>query len=173
MNITIKIGTTKIVEELTLGSLYFVASSISGIQKILFNKYQKEISFINSYFDNAIKVPQYLEKNIITLESVKVLQDYFSIPSLLIESYGLYNQLVFVTLKELTKKDIVVIETTGLATDSIIGFFHFFNHFTNSHKDKMIIIVQIQPIGLSYPEFKLKNISQDGLKDFDFWLKNI
>src|SRR5689334_3366215 len=99
-------------------NVYFVFSSIKGIQESLFENVPMEVSFINSFFDSAHKVIPYLKINNLSKDRIEELYDLFGIEDKNKTGNGFLGQICAVLLNEIKNKNLVIVETTGLATDS-------------------------------------------------------
>jgi hypothetical protein len=166
----------KEVFDLEFGTLYFVFSSISGLQKDFFIKNsgdENKIIFINSFFEGAIKVPIYMGKNQYDQDKVKKLKKEFDVDEFDIGQYGIFNNMLYVMLSELTNGDVMVVETTGLDEMSIIKLAKHSFTLTERNKSKLIITIQNNLARIKYPPFQLEKINMDKIENFENWYNTI
>lgn len=121
------------------GSFYFLFTKELGIHQYLFER--KEVVFINSFFDGAIKIPYYIEKHPFSKAKISSLKAKFNLNKVYIDNIGLLNQIIFTMLNEAVKNDTLIVETTGLANHSIEYFFDFVINFIINNPKKTLYIV--------------------------------
>ena len=118
MNINKSIDKNSYSFSLEPGNVYLISTDVSGIHQDIFHDVPNVV-FINSPFDYAIKIDPYIERNKISKKSISKLQSSYDFQLPVIDSYGILNRLSFIILKQLLEKDLLIIELSGLANDSI------------------------------------------------------
>jgi len=172
-DLTIASEEYKINDQLIYGHLYLILTSIPGIQGQLFPTSQIWVSHINSFFREAIKVPIYIRKNKFGSPQIDYLRQRFNLPDLALRDSSLYEQIVFVLLNELDYHDIVVVQTTGLANDSIGYLIRFCYDFLTINRDKLIVLIQPEHLRVKYPEYLLLELDEIKVRDVIGWLQEL
>jgi len=160
-------------DQLTYGCLYMILTSVRGIQRQLFPPLQIPVSHINSFFKEAVKISPYIRKNKVNQARVDYLRRRFNLPYLSLSDESLYEQFVFVILNKLDDHNIVVVETTGLANDSIGYFIRFCYDFLSVSQDKLIVLVQLEHQRVKFPEYLLLEIDEAKTGDALGWLMEL
>jgi len=163
----------KVKSQLTYGCLYMILTSVPGIQRQLFPASQMPVSYINSFFKEAVKVSNYISRKKFDPARIDYLRQRFNLPDLSLSDNSLYEQVVFVILNELDNHEVIVVETTGLANDSISYLIRFCYDFLILNKDKLIVLVHPEHQRVKYPEFLLIELDDVNVRDVRDWLKEL
>lgn len=152
------------------GKAYFFISNEPGVQENIFKNIEN-ISFINSFFESAIKVPIYFERNKKELLKLKDDINDSNIFLIKLEEHGYFDRILLVALAKLKKVKIAIVETTGLTEASIIKLIKCSFLYLELNPDKSIILVDN-----NYSDMNLKmifKIDKENLgKDLNEWLPN-
>lgn len=156
------------------GGVYFLLSRIPEVQRHIFEQ-KSNISFINSPFQEAIKVPVFIKKKSKSFVSDIINEiNALKISNNRIDRFSLYEQIVIILYDQMKNKDIVVIETTGLDELSIIRLLNFTVNLSKVFTQKIIFIVEnrlpikdnsniiVQSVNAQF----VNSIETDGLKNF-------
>ncbi|MEZ2440278.1 hypothetical protein AB6805_01050 [Chitinophaga sp. RCC_12] len=163
----------RVKNQLNFGSLYMILTSIPGIQRQLFSTSQPPVSYINSFFQGATKVSAYISRKKFNFTGIDYLRQRFNLPDLSLSDSSFYEQIVFVILNELDNHEVVVVETTGLANDSIGYLIRFCYDFLIVNQDRLIVLVHPEHQRVKYPEFRLFELDDTIVRDVASWLKGL
>ncbi|PSL47421.1 hypothetical protein CLV51_102268 [Chitinophaga niastensis] len=163
----------KVKNQLTYGCLYMILTSVPGIQSRLFPTSQMPVSHINSFFMGALKVSNYISKKKFNPARIDYLRQRFNLPDLSLSDNSFYEQLVFVILNELDNNEVIVVETTGLANDSIGYLIRFCYGFLIVNRDRLIVLVHPEHQRVQYPEYLLLELDDVKVGDVTSWLKGL
>lgn len=163
----------KVKNQLTYGCLYMILTSVPGIQRQLFPASQIPVSYINSFFKEAVKVPAYISKKKFNSARIDYLRQRFNLPGLSLSDNSFYEQVVFVILNELDNHEVIIVETTGLANDSIGYLIKFCYDFLGVNRDKLIVLVHPEHQRVKYPEYLLLELDEVKVMDTIGWLKEL
>lgn len=163
----------KVRSKLTYGCLYMILTSLPGIQRQLFPASQIPVSYINSFFEEAIKISSYTNKKKFSSLRINYLRERFNLQYLPLNDDSFYEQIVFVILNELDNHDVIVVETTGLANDSIGYLIRFCYDFLSVNQDKLIVLVHLEHRRVKYPEYLLLELDDVKVGDAIGWLKEL
>lgn len=163
----------KVKDQLAFGCLYMILTSVPGIQRRLFPTSEMPVAHINSFFEEAIKVPIYISKNKFNASRIDYLKQRFNLSDLSLSDRSLYEQIVFVLLNELDKYDVVVVQTTGLAYDSIDYLIKFCYDLLIVNRNKLIVLVHPEHLKVKYPEYLLLELDEVKARDAIGWLKEL
>lgn len=126
---------------LEFGKTYLMFGSQLNLQEQMLSVYKNRISFINSPFKDSIKVPLYFKSNLKQMALLENQINNLNLISFDLDYHSLIGTLLLVIMSELNKKDIVVVETTGLINDSIFKLLIFNLKILDYSPDKLIIVV--------------------------------
>jgi len=157
----------------TYGSLYLILTSVPGLQRQLFPTSQMPVSHINSFFKGAVKISTYIGKEKFNPARIDYLRQRFNLPDLSLSDNSFYEQIVFVILNELDNHEIIVVETTGLANDSIGYLVRFCYDFLIVNRDKLIVLVHPEHQRVKYPEYLFLELDDAKVGDAIGWLKEL
>ncbi|WP_259071878.1 hypothetical protein HDF24_11430 [Mucilaginibacter sp. X4EP1] len=151
------------------GKLYLFFSNELGIQGDVFNAIAEKVSFINSFFKSAIKVPIYFEENKKELLKIKDDINISGTFPFRLEEYGLFDEILLVLLAELKKVNIAIVETTGLNESSIIKLIKFSFLYLELNPEKSIILIDNNYSNVN-TKIILKIDKENIDKNLDEWL---
>jgi hypothetical protein len=159
--------------QMTGGKLYFLFSSVPDIQQQLFSDYRTEVSFMNSPFNEAIKVPHYIKKGNFTEQRIQYLEQVQNVTLREPNAYKLIDQIILVMLDQLLDKDILVVEAAGVSVDSIEYCAKVSKELLAGKENKIIVIVLIQPFGKICPKIKIEEVTAENLNSFYTWFEEM
>lgn len=83
------------------------------------------------------------------------------------------EQVVFVMLNELINHEVIIVETTGLASDSIGYLIRFCYDFLIINRDKLIVLMHPEHQRVKYPEYLLLELDDIKVMNSIGWLKEL